>query len=147
LKAGTVVGGVVAVLIIGAVVSIGYYQTVIAPGLETGASTTQSSTTSCTSTTCISVSIPTNAGTTPPGYEPDVITVVLGVNNTVVWTNDDTTGTPHTVTSQGGTLQWGSTTLMQGDTFEFTFASAGTYHYYCTFHPTVMTGTVIVKSG
>lgn len=57
----------------------------------------------------------------------------------VTWTNND--GAPHTVTSDSGAF--GSQTLNQGNTFSFTFTSAGTFPYHCAFHPG-MKGTVIV---
>ena len=136
-------------LIVGAVATIGFYQIEVAPK---SASSTASSSTSvaapCTATSCIKVMIIPNAGTTPPGYSPDSITVVIGVNNTVVWSNNDTSGTLHTVS--GGTpsspnTSWGSGPLSEGESFSYTFTVAGTYPYYCEFHPSVMTGTVIVK--
>ena len=37
------------------------------------------------------------ANTAVPGYSPATITVVIGVNNTVQWTNNDVA--PHTVTA------------------------------------------------
>jgi plastocyanin len=78
---------------------------------------------------------------TNKGYSPDVITVVIGVNNTVVWTNRDSS--PHTVTQDGGGFDSGP--LNQGATFVHTFTTAGVYHYHCSYH-SWMTGTVIVKS-
>jgi len=75
-------------------------------------------------------------------YSPPTITVHAGA--TVVWTNADTTaGNGHTVTSSGrGPLK--SQSMAQGDTFSYTFATAGKYPYYCAIHPD-MTGTVIVS--
>lgn len=75
-------------------------------------------------------------------YAPPAITVSAG--DTVTWTDVDTTpGNGHTVTSSGrGPLR--SPSLGQGGTFSYTFASAGTYPYYCAIHPD-MTGTVTVR--
>lgn len=140
------VGVIVAVLIIGAVASIGFFQFSVAPSIFTSTSTTTTTATTaagCQPGKCVNVTIPTGASTTPPGFAPDTVTVVLGVNSTVMWTNSDTTGIPHTVTAKDGS--WGSPTMNQGDTYIHTFTAAGTYPYYCTFHPSVMTGTVIVK--
>ena len=39
---------------------------------------------------------------------------------------------PHTVTADDGTFDSGS--LSDGDTFDFTFSTAGTYAYYCKIH-------------
>jgi plastocyanin len=70
--------------------------------------------------------------------------VTIGVGDTVTWTHNDP-GVPHTVTStDGGPLSSG--TLNQGQTFAFTFDTAGTYAYTCAFHPT-MTGTVVVQAA
>lgn len=75
-------------------------------------------------------------------FSPNSITVVIGVNNSVTWTNMDSTA--HTVTADGGAFNSGS--LSTGQTFSFTFTTAGSYTYHCSIHP-YMTGTVIVKAG
>jgi len=72
-------------------------------------------------------------------FHPATITVVIGVNNTVKWTNNDAVS--HTVTSD--TSLFGSGTLAQGDTYTHTFNQTGTYGYHCSIHA-FMTGTVIV---
>jgi plastocyanin len=73
-------------------------------------------------------------------FNPGTIKVVIGVNNTVVWTNED--AVKHTVTSDNGS--WGSPGgLSPGGTYTYTFMSPGTYPYHCSIH-TFMTGTVIV---
>lgn len=77
-------------------------------------------------------------------FTPKTITVVIGVNNTVVWTNDDPNGAVHTVTSNAAGL-FDSGQMLPGDTFTCTFTAAGTYDYHCTYHP-LMIGTIIVKS-
>ena len=116
-----------------------------------GSSTSTTSATSATSTTStapaagtVRVTIPMGAGTdtSSPGYSPDTITVVVGVNNTVVWTNND--NMPHTVTST--TKLFDSGNMNPGDTFSYTFTSPGTYSYSCSYHYW-MKGTVIVKGG
>lgn len=76
-----------------------------------------------------------------PGFMPSTITVVIGVNNTVVWTNDDTA--PHTVTANDGSFSSGN--LNPGDSFTITFSTPGTYTYHCNYHPW-MKGTIIVKA-
>ena len=79
-------------------------------------------------------------------YSPKVVTVVIGVNNTVQWTNKDTA--LHTVTSNAGDpASFNSGPIQTNATFVYTFTIAGTYDYYCTFHPGWMNGTVIVKSS
>lgn len=73
------------------------------------------------------------------GYAPGTITVMIGVNNTVTWTNDDTA--PHTVTATDHSFDSGN--LNPGDTWSYTFTKPGTYNYICTYHPW-MRGTIIV---
>ena len=77
-------------------------------------------------------------------YSPSTITVSAGT--TVTWTNFDSMD--HTVTSNTGLFDSGTMKAgisnSAGGTFSFTFSSAGTYPYYCTFHRT-MTATVVVN--
>lgn len=77
-------------------------------------------------------------------YNPKSITVHVGTQ--VTWTNNDG-GIAHTVTSgtpgaPSGTFDSGN--LNSGQTFQFTFSSAGTFSYYCRIHGAAMTGTVNV---
>jgi plastocyanin len=71
-------------------------------------------------------------------FSPSSITINVG--DTIVWTNYDSAS--HTVTSNDGTFDSGSIT--NGNTFSFTFTSAGTFDYYCAPHPG-MTGSVTVQ--
>lgn len=90
------------------------------------------------------VSIVPNASTlTTTAYSPDVVTVVIGVNNTVVWTNND--NVVHTAT---GTNFTGFNTgdIKSGAMASYTFNTAGTYPYHCLYH-VGMVGTVIVKGS
>jgi len=77
-------------------------------------------------------------------FTPSTITVVIGVNNTVTWTQEQSGVPYHTVTSD--TNSWGSGDLTAGQTFTYTFTSPGTYGYHCSLH-TYMKGTVIVLSS
>jgi len=76
-----------------------------------------------------------------PGFNPPTVTVVIGINNTVEWVNDDSV--PHTVTADGGSFSSGN--LNPGDSYSFTFTSPGTYAYHCSYHPW-MKGVVLVES-
>jgi plastocyanin len=103
------------------------------------------------STSTVVVSIPKGAGTGPsaaPGYDPATITVVIGVNNTVTWENNDTAA--HTVTPgnepAGAAWSVGSGNMPAGAVYSFTFTVPGTYTYSCAYH-SWMAGTVIVKAG
>ncbi len=75
-------------------------------------------------------------------YLPDPVTVVVGVNNTVTWVNNDSA--PHTVTANDASFDSGN--VAPGQSFTFTFTTPGTYQYHCVYHPW-MIGTVIVKAG
>src|SRR5579859_4822887 len=69
-------------------------------------------------------------------FTPSALTVKAGT--TVTWTNNDSVA--HSIKSAA----FNSSILNTGDTFKFTFNTAGTYNYNCGIHPT-MTGTVIVQ--
>ncbi len=97
----------------------------------------------------VSVSIPNgaNSPSNPPGYAPATVTVVVGVNNTITWTNNDVAA--HTVTSATiptGATSFNSQIMAAGSTFSVTLTVPGTYQYVCSLH-NWMKGTVIVKSG
>lgn len=83
---------------------------------------------------------------TPITFSPQNVTVIIGVNNTVQWTNLDTA--PHTVTSVAGSpTSFNSGAIATNGTFVYQFTQPGVYNYYCTFHPGWMKGTVTVKTG
>lgn len=140
-----VAGIVVAIVILVAVVSIGYFQFYVAPNVFNSSSSlsTSSTTASCSVVKCVNITIPLGAGTPQgaPGYSPDVVTVVIGVNNTIVWLNNDTA--IHTVTANNSIFNSGN--MNPGDMFIYTFTTPGTYSYRCIYH-SWMVGKVIVKS-
>jgi plastocyanin len=81
-------------------------------------------------------------------FSPVNITVYVGYNNTVQWTNEDTI--QHTVKSTNvpaGAAAFESGILSQGDTFKVTLNKTGTYDYFCTIHPGTMRGSIIVKQA
>jgi plastocyanin len=119
---------------------IGYL--VVLPNVGYKTSTTSTTTTSINAGTSVAVSIVPGAGTPPnKGFSPDNITVVIGVNNTVTWTNNDIS--IHTVTANDGSFDSGY--LNGGASFSYTFTRPGIYQYHCTIHPW-MTGFVTVKA-
>lgn len=73
-------------------------------------------------------------------FSPSTITVSL--NTTVTWTNKD--GMSHTVTSTTDLFDSGS--IGDGHTYSYTFTTAGTFYYKCSYHSS-MTGEVVVTSG
>ena len=73
-------------------------------------------------------------------FDPPQVTVKAGT--TVVWTNED--DIPHTVTSS--TQAFKSQVLDTDQKYSFTFATPGTYKYFCALHPH-MTGTIVVEAA
>ncbi|HKT22702.1 MAG TPA: cupredoxin domain-containing protein, partial [Nitrososphaerales archaeon] len=82
-------------------------------------------------------------GNTKLNFNPPVVTVIIGKNNTVTWDNQDSF--THTVTSTDGSFNSGD--IKAGATWTYTFGSAGNYSYYCIYHSAWMKGTVIVLSS
>jgi plastocyanin len=70
-------------------------------------------------------------------FKPDVITVPVGTR--IVWENDD--DIPHTIVETKGTFH--SPALDTEDKYGFTFATPGTFEYFCSLHPH-MKGKVVV---
>lgn len=95
------------------------------------------------------VTIVNGAGTMPSlvAFSPDIIKVIIGVNNTVEWTDQDDTMDvngylpDHVLAANDSSFT--SPPLNPGDTFNFTFTTPGTYGYHCNVHPW-MVGSVIV---
>ena len=75
-------------------------------------------------------------------YSPQDLQVVIGVNNTVVWTSHSFTY--DTVTSSAGLFSSGA--ISPGESYSFTFTEPGVYEYYCQYH-LWMHGTIVVKSA
>ena len=73
-------------------------------------------------------------------FNPQQITVKSGA--TVTWFNHD--DIPHTVVSK--TMLFKSNALDTDDKFSFTFATPGSYPYFCSLHPH-MTGTIVVETS
>lgn len=93
----------------------------------------------------------------PDGDRNQNATVSIQVGETVRWTNNDAVA--HTVDSgegsfgddgdgvpEGATSVLASGNMGPGDSYEFTFETAGTWTYYCELHPGIMiNATVIVE--
>lgn len=71
-------------------------------------------------------------------FEPSQLTVTLGT--VVEWTNEDSA--PHTATARDGSFD--SERLDEGESWDMTFDSPGTFAYICDLHPW-MEATVIVQ--
>ncbi|MDA4119719.1 MAG: cupredoxin domain-containing protein [Thaumarchaeota archaeon] len=88
------------------------------------------------------VKIPPNTGSDSSlNYNPGTFKLVVGVNNTVVFLNQDSV--VHTVTANDGSFDSGD--IHPGMIFIHTF-SAGTYSFHCTYH-SYMKGTITVTSS
>ena len=95
----------------------------------------------------VKITIPEGAAIPDEGqiyYDPQVVDIAVGT--TVVWDNLDSG--IHTATSGKPPTDidgiFDSDVLSTGDKYEFTFTEAGSYDYYCIFHPW-MIGTVNVE--
>jgi plastocyanin len=73
-------------------------------------------------------------------FKPQQVTVKAG--DTVTWINHD--DIPHTVTSK--TMIFRSKAMDTDDKFSFTFATPGTFMYFCSLHPH-MTGSIVVEAA
>jgi plastocyanin len=71
-------------------------------------------------------------------FEPAQVTVTRG--DTVVFSNTDFV--PHTATERDSS--WDSKSIDGSKAWSFVPTSAGTYEYYCVFHP-VMRATIVVR--
>ena len=96
-----------------------------------------------------SVVMPNGVGSnTGLNFSPANATVVVGVNNTIVWTNEDTVA--HTVVSKSvpaGAANFSSSLIQSGGRFNVTLTVPGTYKYFCSLHPQWMQATIVVKAG
>jgi plastocyanin len=73
-------------------------------------------------------------------YSPATLTIAVG--DTVTWMNNDVQA--HTATASGGAFDSG--TMIPGQSFSFTFTTAGSFAYTCNFHAE-MTGTITVQAA
>jgi plastocyanin len=136
-----VVGVVILLIAVG--VGYGLYAT-MAPN----ATKSSSSSTTTQNHGSVTVSLPSGVGSnTNLDFQPATITVVIGVNNTINWVNQDSV--QHTVTSSSvptGASSFDSGALIKGATFSVTLTTVGTYQYHCSIHPGWMKGTITVKA-
>ena len=74
-------------------------------------------------------------------FNPQTLTVKAGT--TVTWTNRD--DIPHGIASSNNAFSK-SKALDTDDSYSFTFATPGTYQYFCYIHPH-MVGTIVVEAA
>ena len=146
----------VAILIIIAVTSVGYYQFVLCKPTSCSTSTSSSAATAaagCTPPTCVTIQIVDGAALlTTTAYSPDVATLVVGVNNTFEFHNNDSQsgGVFHSATAKTcpQSCPFDTGIIAYNTTMgPFTITQPGTYNYYCEVHPTTMVGKIVVVAG
>lgn len=117
-----VIGGILAVIVIGGLFyfSKNQYQPSPQPTTQQSRTTTESNT----------VTIQNFL------FNPATLTVKQGTK--VTWTNQDSA--PHRIKSD----TFNSSDLNQGDKFEFTFDKKGSFDYVCGIHPSML-GKIIVE--
>jgi plastocyanin len=99
---------------------------------------------SCVTVAGAEVVIPSGTGSnTKLNYVPAVSTVIIGLNNTVTFVNEDTV--VHTVTSTSKSFDSGD--IKAGASWTYTFATPGTYNYFCVYHTAWMKGTIVVSEA
>jgi plastocyanin len=76
------------------------------------------------------------------GFSPSLIKIVIGVNNTVIWKNEDV----EWHTAHSNIPEFDSKMIPPGTSFTHTFERAGSYPYHCDPHPW-MTGLIIVAGS
>lgn len=80
-------------------------------------------------------------------YSPDIVYVVIGVNNTVRWISQADVGNtivPDQPVEQSGKFFGSPGIILPGKSYQFTFTQSGTYPYHTDPHPW-MKGQVIVS--
>lgn len=146
----------VAAVIIIAVTSVGYYQFVHCASSSCATSTSSSTTStgpSCAPPSCITIQINYGAALlTTTAYSPDVAHLVIGVNNTFEFHNNDSEsgGVFHSATAKTcpSTCPFDTGIIAFNVTSgPYTINTPGTYPYYCEVHPTTMVGTIVVAAG
>jgi len=80
----------------------------------------------------------------PKSYKFAPVAITVAAGTTVTWTNDDNFS--HSVHFLDGVLPGDPLVMQPGQQQTFTFATAGTYRYECSFHPQNMKGTVVVTA-
>ena len=81
---------------------------------------------------------------TMQGYAYSQASLSVDPGDTVTWVNKDQA--PHDVVVTSGPQTFRSPLLNQGESWSFTFRSAGTYSYICSVHPD-MRASVTVKAA
>jgi amicyanin len=78
---------------------------------------------------------------TMKGYAFSPASLSVPAGSTVTWTNQDTA--PHDVKTTSGPVSIHSPMLNKGQSWSFTFTTAGSYGYVCTVHPNMTAGITV----
>ncbi|MYS89783.1 MULTISPECIES: cupredoxin domain-containing protein [Streptomyces] len=78
---------------------------------------------------------------TMKGYAFSPARLSVPAGSTVTWTNQDTA--PHDVKTTSGPVSIHSPMLDKGQSWSFTFTTAGSYGYVCTVHPNMTAGITV----
>ncbi|MGX5214982.1 cupredoxin domain-containing protein [Streptomyces violaceus] len=78
---------------------------------------------------------------TMKGYAFSPASLSVPAGSTVTWTNQDTA--PHDVKTTSGPVSVHSPMLDKGQSWSFTFTTAGSYGYVCTVHPNMTAGITV----
>ena len=77
-------------------------------------------------------------------YVPIDVSVILGINNTVTWVNNDTVA--HTATSDSSQPNsWDSNFILSDESWSYTFTRAGINNYHCTPHPWMKAAITVIQ--
>jgi plastocyanin len=95
----------------------------------------------------VSAADPTAVSIVDRLFQPAAATIQVG--DTVTWTVTRAIADPHSVTSgspsdSGKAFDSGIKLRKNGDTFSWTFTTAGSFPYYCVIHPAEMHGAIVV---
>lgn len=137
-----VIVAIAIIVIVGAwVIAIKHSDKIKTPTPANTTSSKQSSSQS-TSNSSSATTNPSNANTVSIiGFAFVQANITVKKGTMVTWTNNDTTA--HTVTETDSQDGPNSQDLNQGQTYSFTYNTAGTFKYHCSIHSS-MTGSVTV---
>jgi len=135
-------------VIVGAAVGISYYQLYFLPEYNTKPHVNQKILEPGQKTTINIVEGSVNQDQ-PQNFLPKTQTIQLGVNNLVVWKNDDNAVhyvTPVKPFKDLYSGDFGSDAIKSGKTYTFLFTQEGKIPYYCKVHPW-MKGEIDIEHG
>lgn len=132
-------------LVVGLSVSIGYYQMFYLPEQSAKPAVSEHILHPTHEENIINMIIGSASEEQQDNFVPKLVNIQLGIDNHVVWVNEDDvahTVTPDHRTSDSYSGDFGSPgVVLPGETYEFLFTESQTIPYHCQPHPW-MTGTL-----